>query len=164
MGIRARNLDPASALRYVDITETPNLPANATVSNLALGIWMFTLKSPFRQGTKNPAYAKIIDVLIWQTTAGVAGTSVSVNILKNNSTSIWGTQPVIALAGGANTGFDTLGELTLPTGATRGIFTTTAANLILAKGDELTLTTTTVGAYTTAPGLGICIVLDPFPL
>jgi hypothetical protein len=161
--IRTRNVDIVSPLRYKEIHFHDLLPAlTGTLAGVMLGAWPYSSKVPFGQGTVLPGTSgKIVDVLLHQSTVGTAGTSWTANV-KKNGTTIFATNGVLALASGANVAVDSRGEISLPTGATRPVLTSTLANLLLKKGDVLSWDLTVSGTYTgTAPFIGIVVVIDP---
>lgn len=162
MAIKARNVDVASALRYVYLEMT--WQNTAAVTTQAVGAWPVSQAIKTQSGvgsTALPTYSKVVDVILYQTNVGAGGTSVAANVLKNGTT-IFTTNPVIALASGVAS-IDIKGELAVPTGATRGVLKTDAT-VSVKKGDVFGVTTTVTGTYTTAPSLGIIIVVDPYPV
>lgn len=161
--IKTRNIDPASASRYFDIEFNGALPAlTGTLAGICIGAFPFSQKVPLRQGSALPgAEAKIVDVILSQSTAGTAGTSWAANV-KKNGTTIFATNGVLALASGANAVVDSLAEVALPTGATRPVLVATLATLLLKKGDVLSWDLTVTGTYTgAAPQISVQIVVDP---
>jgi hypothetical protein len=169
--IKTRNVDPASPMRYTEL-QGPNISTTAAITNaVPLFVWHFPARYPvnltaaaasFPQATT--PWVKIVDVIVYQAFAGVGGTSQTLNVFKNGTT-IFATNPVVSLAGGANSAADSAGVIALPSGYTRPVLTATTANLLLKKGDVLTFTVPTVtGAYTTAPNLSFVIVIDNNPV
>jgi hypothetical protein len=155
--IRARNVDPASPLRY-QVYSALVSSTTAITNALALDVWPFAMRSPIGIGSL-PSSAKIVDVIVAQSYVGAGGTSQTVTVLKNGTT-IFTTAPVVALAGGV-AALDTLKEIaTVPTGWTRGVLKTDAT-VQLAKGDILSITTTVSGGYGTAPSIVVSVVIDP---
>lgn len=154
--IRSRNIDPLSPQRYQIMEFSGALPAlTGTLAGVMFGIWGFK--------QLNMANAKIVDVIVGQSTAGTAGTSWSVAI-KKNTTAICSTAPVLALASGANAAMDCKGDLALPTGATRGMLKTDGS-ILIKKGDVIQYDLTVTGTYTgAAPQVYVGIIIDPYPL
>lgn len=160
--IKARNIDPASANRYVYLEMT--FQQTAAVTAWGVGCWPVSQNVKTQAGVPSTGLAtlgKVVDVIVYQANVGVGGTSVTCNILKNGTT-IFTTNPVMALASGV-TAIDTKGELAVPTGATRGVLKTDST-VLCKKGDVFALTTTVSGTYTGAPALGIVVVIDPSPV
>jgi len=160
--IKARNIDPASAVRYVYLEMT--FQQTAAVTAWGVGCWPVSQAVRTQSGVASTALqtlGKVVDVIIYQAAVGVGGTSVTCNILKNGTT-IFTTNGVIALASGV-AAIDAKGELAVPTGATRPVLKTDST-VLCKKGDVFALTTTVTGTYTTAPNLGIIVVVDPNPV
>lgn len=167
MGIRARNLDQASAARYVNVEMGGPVTLTGTGSALAVGVWPYGQRSPPFGGTAIQSqyeFAKIVDVVLAQTAAGVGGTSFTVNVLVNGVT-IFTTNAVVTLASGANVSTDAKGELTLPAGWTRPVLVASNnANLFLKKGDSISVTYVVTGTYTTAAQFIVSVIVDPNPV
>jgi hypothetical protein len=164
--IKSRNLDPATAGRYVILEWAGPIPglSPATYAT-AIGAYMFAeeVKTQSFSATL-PGFAKIVDVVIAQANAGAGGTSVTFNV-KKNGTTIFGTNGVFLLAAAANTAIDAKAEIATVTNTTRPVLTTTVSNLLLKKGDVVSVDIVVAGTYTgTAPQFSVHVVVDPYPV
>lgn len=104
--------------------------------------------------------ARLVDVLVYQRTAGGGGTSWGLDIRNVSGTSLLTTTGVITLASGAGTVTDAKGELSLPNGWTRPALKTDST-VDVAKGDLLYVYTTEVGSFSTHPTAVVTFVFDP---
>jgi hypothetical protein len=106
------------------------------------------------------AGARLVDVLVYQVTAGTGGTSWSATVRNTTGTGMLSTLPVATLASGASVGTDAKGELSLPSGWTRPVIKVDATPNV-AKGDFFDVYVTEVGTYSPhAIGL-VVLVFQP---
>ncbi len=156
--IKARNVDPSSALRYINLTWEGALPAlTGALNGILIGVYLF------KQTLAAGVGARVVDIVVAQALAGTAGTSWSAAV-KKNGTAIYSTAPVLALASGAYAAVDSKAELALPTGATRGVLKTDST-ILIKKGDVLSWDLTVTGTYTgAAPYCSVSLVIDPYPV
>lgn len=161
--IKTRNIDPAAAARYVNLEWSGVLPAlgAGTTTGWIIAPYGYDANA-LKQQAVVPGLARVVDVVMAQSTAGTAGTSWTANV-KKNGTTVFATNGVLALASGANVAIDTKAELALPTGATRPVLLAAPnATLLTKKGDVWSWDLTVTGTYTGAgPQVSLLVIIDP---
>jgi hypothetical protein len=139
-------LSRSSPAHYVVVT-TVNFPS---VANGNLGHFIY----PFSGS------ATLVDVIVYQASAGVGGTSFTVDIKNAAGTSLFTTLPVITLASGADKLADAKAELALPSGWTRQVLKTDAT-VTLTKGQRFTISTVETGTYSTHAQIVFSFIFEP---
>lgn len=107
-----------------------------------------------------PFSGRLVDIVINQASAGVGGTSFTLDVQNESSTSLLSTLPVQTVASGANQKTDVRGELALPSGWTRGVVKTDGTATIT-KGTRLSLVTVETGTYSTHATIVVALIFDP---
>ena len=107
-----------------------------------------------------PFSGRLVDIIINQANAGVGGTSFTLDVQNESSTSLLSTLPLQTLASGANQKTDIRGELALPSGWTRGVVKTDGTATVT-KGTRLSLATVETGTYGTHATIVVALVFEP---
>lgn len=142
--ITTQMISPASAARYVyTLTGSVNAVANGNV----VSVW-------------TPFAARLVDLIVYQQTAGTGGTSFTVDVKTAGGTSLLATLPVQTLASGADKLADAKGALALPSGWTRPVIKTDGAEVVT-KGQRLVISTVETGSYSGHPLFQVTLVYEP---
>jgi hypothetical protein len=103
---------------------------------------------------------RLVDVIVYQVSAGSVGTSWSVDVRNAAGTSVLSAVSVATQASGASQVTDALGNVALPSGWTRpAIKTDTTPNVT--KGGFLDVYLTEVGSYSSHPVAMVVLVFQP---
>lgn len=142
--VTTRMISPASAARYVyTLTGSANAVANGNI----VSVWV-------------PFAGRLVDLIVYQQTAGVGGTSFTVDVKTAGGTSLLATLPVLTLASGADKLTDVKGGLTLPSGWTRPVIKTDGTEVVT-KGQRLVISTVETGSYSGHPLFQVTLVYEP---
>jgi hypothetical protein len=106
------------------------------------------------------APARLVDVIMYQLTAGVGGTSWTCDIQNSASASLLSTVGVATLASGAAKVTDANGSLSLPSGWTRPVIKTDGSEVVT-EGTYLQVFTTETGSYSTHVTAVFALVFEP---
>jgi hypothetical protein len=104
--------------------------------------------------------ARLVDVIVNQTSAGTGGTSFTLDVRNAAATSLLSTVATVTLASGAETITDAAGKLALPSGWTRPVLKADSTAGVV-KGDVLRIFTAETGVYSPHPFFVATLVFEP---
>jgi hypothetical protein len=113
-----------------------------------------SLVYPFAAG------ARLVDVIVYQWTAGVGGTSWTATVRNSAGTALLSTLSVLTLAAGAAIGVDAKAEMSLPAGCTRPVLKTDTT-VDVSKGSYIDILTSETGSYSTHASARFVLVFEP---
>lgn len=140
-----RDVTPLNARYFTITTPIQTVAAGAPIANLLASA---------------PADGRLVDVIVYQISAGTGGTSFTVDVKHPSGTSMLSTLPVITLASGADKVTDASGRLALPSGWTRPVVKTTA-DAQVTRGQRIQLATVETGTYSAHPTIFVALVIEP---
>lgn len=123
--IKTRNIDKKTPARFHKIEQVLAV-GTADNTNALVGVWPFVTKG------------KLVDLVVRFHSGAADATTLKFLPKKNNTTALCATDPIFTVADGAAS-LDSAGKLTKPANATRQVLSATAASLLFAKGDALTV-------------------------
>lgn len=144
--VTTSKISTASPARYVEYS--------TGVLTLAHGAVIGRYVYPF------PGGARLVNVIVYQHSAGTVGTSWTANVRNAATTSLLATTMTATLASGAAQVSDARGDIALPSGWTRAVIKTDGTATI-AQGAMLDVHITETGSYSAHPMGLVVLVFEP---